>query len=132
MKSIIAIICLVLPSLLLAIKHRIEYGRFIQLSFSRAAILAMLVAYIFYVAIDEVNYIETVDGNQALSGYAKRFFILFILPGISISIIFFPKIAAEYTAFYSPLAKTALLDYFSLIGWALLFLSLVSSLAWLL
>jgi hypothetical protein len=130
MKNIMAIICLSLPSLLLGIKCRIEYGSKIQLSFGGWIALTVLIVYILLVAVFGANNIEGLDENYLIGENLKRFSAFFIFPGISIAIILFPKVAAEYTEYYLPLVKTGSLSAFSLAGWTLLFISVLSALVW--
>ena len=126
METSIAILSLVLPSVLLGTKFRMDHGEFIEWSFGRILVVIFVAVYVVLILNLEVKGIQGIDRDFYFREYAPRFVVFFMLPGMSAALILYPKIAAEFSDVYLPLVKSDMLDYFAAIGWALMILFLVS------
>ena len=129
METFSAIACLLLPSAFLGLKSVYEYGK--RPSFGIGGVIAFifLTIYVLLVAFMGADRLQGIESE--ISGFnLKRFGAFFVFPGIGLSLILFPKIAAEYSDNYFKLVSGNALGAYSLIGWAVLVLSGVSALVW--
>ncbi len=127
MKNTLAITFLILPSILLGIKYHLEYEKKINISLDGLAIIILLTIYIIFILAVGANRVEGIEHIYGSSFDLKRFGAFFILPGISTSIVLFPKIAAEYTNDYISLAKSGKLNSYKFVGWLLFIFSILAA-----
>lgn len=123
MRTLLAIFFLLLPSILLWIKWYHEYTEKLLDTAERRICLILLGSYIVVIAVFGAESVEGIEDRMPGSDYFKSFLSCYAYPGIGFAIVLFPKVAAEFTRHYLPLARANLLGLFSVFGWFILVIS---------
>lgn len=126
MRTFQAISFLLLPSMLLWIKWYHEYTEKLLDTAESRVCLVLLGSYIIVILVFGAESVEGIENRIPSSDYFRSFLSFYVYPGAGFAIVLFPKVAAEFTRHYLPLARVNLLGLFSVFGWFILVVSALS------